>query len=163
MLLGKSKKALGKLRHRWLRMDADGELCEVTMGKAAIHHKYGVQVSEKRCMSSVNASAGRQIAIYELHPGPFQHGQNVVLLCVQPRDLRLLDAQPSSSPPAVLVRDQAIVINLEFLKCIITTSAESLQEDACADGSKRPMKRSVFATLLVHELAMLQDTTALAQ
>ena len=45
MLLGKSKKDLGKLRHRWLRMDVDGELCEVTMGKAAIHHKYGVQVS----------------------------------------------------------------------------------------------------------------------
>ena len=40
--------------------------------------------------------------------------------------MRLLDAQPSSSPPAVLVRDQAIVINLEFLKCIITTGADSL-------------------------------------
>jgi hypothetical protein len=40
---------------------------------------------------------------------------------MQPRDLRLLDAQPSSSPPALLVRDKAIVINLEFLKCIITT------------------------------------------
>lgn len=40
---------------------------------------------------------------------------------MQPRDLRLLDALPSSSPPALLVRDKAIVINLEFLKCIITT------------------------------------------
>lgn len=42
-------------------------------------------------------------------------------LGLQPRDLRLLDALPSSSPPALLVRDKAIVINLEFLKCIITT------------------------------------------
>ena len=126
MLLGKSKKALGKLRHRWLRMDADGELCEVTMGKAAIHHKYGVQVSRICSMSSAHASAGRQTATHYVHPGPFQHGPNVVLLCVQPRDLRLLDAQPSSSPPAMLVRDQAIVINLEFLKCIITTGADIL-------------------------------------
>ena len=45
LLLGKSKKALGnKLRHRWLRLDGDGETCEVTMSKAAIHHRMGVQV-----------------------------------------------------------------------------------------------------------------------
>lgn len=44
-LLGKSKKSVGnKLRHRWLRMDADGDTCEVTMSKAAIHNRYGVQV-----------------------------------------------------------------------------------------------------------------------
>ena len=41
----------------------------------------------------------------------------------QIRDLRLLDAQPASSPPAILCRDQAIVVNLEFIKCIITTRA----------------------------------------
>lgn len=40
MLLGKSK----KLRHRWLRMDGDGDTCQVTMSKAAIHNRYGVQV-----------------------------------------------------------------------------------------------------------------------
>ena len=39
----------------------------------------------------------------------------------QARDLRLLDAQPSSSPPAILAREKAIIVNLEFLKCIITT------------------------------------------
>jgi magnesium transporter len=42
---------------------------------------------------------------------------------VQIRDLRLLDAQPASSPPAILCREQAIVVNLEFIKCIITTRA----------------------------------------
>jgi len=44
----------------------------------------------------------------------------------QIRDLRLLDAQPASSPPAILCRDQAIVVNLEFIKCIITTRAPVL-------------------------------------
>lgn len=39
----------------------------------------------------------------------------------QARDLRLLDAQAGAAPPAMLVRDKAIVINLEFLKTIITT------------------------------------------
>ncbi len=42
----------------------------------------------------------------------------------QARDLRLLDALPASSPPAILCRDRAIVVNLEFIKCIITTGAE---------------------------------------
>jgi hypothetical protein len=41
----------------------------------------------------------------------------------QARDLRLLDAQPASSPPAILCRDRAIVVNLEFIKCIVTTGA----------------------------------------
>ncbi len=45
---------------------------------------------------------------------------------LQIRDLRLLDAQPASSPPAILCRDQAIVVNLEFIKCIITTRAPCL-------------------------------------
>lgn len=45
MLVGKSKKVIGnKLRHRWLRMDGDGDTCQVTMSKAAIHNRYGVQV-----------------------------------------------------------------------------------------------------------------------
>jgi hypothetical protein len=45
MLLGKNKKVVAnKLRHRWLRMDADGDTCQVTMSKAAIHNRYGVQV-----------------------------------------------------------------------------------------------------------------------
>ena len=44
-------------------------------------------------------------------------------LGIQIRDLRLLDAQAASSPPAILCRDQAIVVNLEFIKCIITTRA----------------------------------------
>lgn len=49
LLTGKSKKALGnKLRHRWLRLDAEGDTCEVTMSKAAIHHRYGVQVLHSR-------------------------------------------------------------------------------------------------------------------
>ncbi len=42
----------------------------------------------------------------------------------QARDLRLLDALPASSPPAILCRDRAIVVNLEFIKCIITTGAQ---------------------------------------
>ncbi len=50
---------------------------------------------------------------------------NVCGCGAQPRDLRLLDAAPTSSPPAVLVRDKAIVVNLEFLKCIITTGVHS--------------------------------------
>ncbi len=44
--------------------------------------------------------------------------------CPQARDLRLLDAAPASSPPAVLARDKAIIVNLEFIKCIITTGAQ---------------------------------------
>lgn len=40
---------------------------------------------------------------------------------MQARDLRLLDAAPSSSPPALLARDKAIIVNLEFVKCIIST------------------------------------------
>lgn len=80
LLADKTKKAAGnRLRHRWLRMSKEGELCEVTMGKAAMVHRLGIQ----------------------------------------PRDLRLMDNK-LGSPPAVLVRDQAIVINLEFLKTIIT-------------------------------------------
>lgn len=42
-------------------------------------------------------------------------------LGVQPRDLRLLDpAMASVSPPAILDRDRAIVVNLGAVKCIIT-------------------------------------------
>lgn len=42
-------------------------------------------------------------------------------LGVQARDLRLLDPQLASlSPPAILDREKAIVVNLEFVKCIIT-------------------------------------------
>ena len=50
-------------------------------------------------------------------------------LAPQIRDLRLLDAQPASSPPAILCRDQAIVVNLEFIKCIITTRASLSEAD----------------------------------
>jgi hypothetical protein len=53
------------------------------------------------------------------------------LLC-QARDLRLLDAAPASSPPAVLARDKAIIVNLEFIKCIITTGKSSLTCAGCA-------------------------------
>ena len=70
-------------RHKWLRMDEEGDTAEVELGKYALTHRLGIQI----------------------------------------RDLRLLDAQAVSSPPAILCRDQAIVVNLEFLKCIITTRA----------------------------------------
>jgi hypothetical protein len=49
----------------------------------------------------------------------------------QARDLRLLDAAPASSPPAVLARDKAIIVNLEFIKCIITTGASSWARAVC--------------------------------
>jgi len=89
VLAGRSKKAINnRLRHHWLRMGSEGDLCEVTMGRAAIMHRLGVQ----------------------------------------PRDLRLLDAQAGTTPPAVLVRDKAIVINLEFLKTIITTDYIMIQD-----------------------------------
>ena len=38
------------------------------------------------------------------------------------RDLRLLDPVLATSyPSAILARDSALVVNLEFIKCIITT------------------------------------------
>jgi magnesium transporter len=41
-------------------------------------------------------------------------------LGVQLRDLRLLDPQLATSyPSAILARERAIVVNLEFIKCII--------------------------------------------
>ena len=41
---------------------------------------------------------------------------------MQLRDLRLLDpALATSYPSAILARDSALVVNLEFIKCIITT------------------------------------------
>ena len=41
---------------------------------------------------------------------------------LQLRDLRLLDpALATSYPSAILARDSALVVNLEFIKCIITT------------------------------------------
>lgn len=40
----------------------------------------------------------------------------------QLRDLRLLDPVLATSyPSAILARDSALVLNLEFIKCIITT------------------------------------------
>lgn len=45
VLAGRSKKAINnRLRHHWLRMGSEGDLCEVTMGRAAIMHRLGVQV-----------------------------------------------------------------------------------------------------------------------
>lgn len=52
-------------------------------------------------------------------------------LSCQARDLRLLDAAPASSPPAVLARDKAIIVNLEFIKCIITTGNLTLTCAGC--------------------------------
>lgn len=41
---------------------------------------------------------------------------------MQLRDLRLLDPVLATSyPSAILARDSALVLNLEFIKCIITT------------------------------------------
>ena len=43
-------------------------------------------------------------------------------LLLQLRDLRLLDPQLATSyPSAILARDSALVVNLEFIKCIVTT------------------------------------------
>ena len=138
MLLGKSK----KLRHRWLRMDGDGDTCQVTMSKAAIHNRYGVQVGRQ---------SPDQTPYY---PAPWHAATRHQCLSantalrLQPRDLRLLDALPSSSPPALLVRDKAIVINLEFLKCIITTGA------TCAPGSYTPIQTSDSACMGVSSIHM---------
>ena len=39
----------------------------------------------------------------------------------QLRDLRLLDPQLATSyPSAILARERALVVNLEYIKCIIT-------------------------------------------
>ena len=65
-------------------------------------------IQAERCMA-INVSLSELSAPFDM--------------CVQIRDLRLLDAQPASSPPAILCREQAIVVNLEFIKCIITTRA----------------------------------------
>mmetsp|Transcript_7680 Transcript_7680/g.22738 ORF Transcript_7680/g.22738 Transcript_7680/m.22738 type:complete len:257 (-) Transcript_7680:1376-2146(-) len=69
------------LRHKWLRLDSEGDTLVLTAGK---HHL-------------------------------------IARLGVQARDLRLLDAAPASSPPAVLAREKSIIVNLEFIKCIITS------------------------------------------
>lgn len=46
----------------------------------------------------------------------------IVVVCVQLRDLRLLDPQLAMSyPSAILCREKALVVNLEHIKCIITT------------------------------------------
>ncbi len=43
-------------------------------------------------------------------------------LGIQPRDLRLLDPTFSKSyPSAILVRGSAILVKMEYIKCIITT------------------------------------------
>lgn len=43
------------------------------------------------------------------------------LLLLQLRDLRLLDPQLATSyPSAILARERALVVNLEYIKCIIT-------------------------------------------
>ena len=43
-------------------------------------------------------------------------------LGIQLRDLRLLDPQLAHSyPSAILCREKALVVNLEHIKCIITT------------------------------------------
>lgn len=43
-------------------------------------------------------------------------------LGVQLRDLRVLDPQLATSyPSAILCRDRALVVNLEYVKCVITT------------------------------------------
>ena len=40
---------------------------------------------------------------------------------MQLRDLRLLDPQLATSyPSAILARERALVVNLEYIKCIIT-------------------------------------------
>ena len=44
-------------------------------------------------------------------------------LGIQVRDLRLLDpAMATSYPSAILCRDKALLVNMEHIKCIITTS-----------------------------------------
>ena len=43
------------------------------------------------------------------------------LATLQLRDLRLLDPQLATSyPSAILARERALVVNLEYIKCIIT-------------------------------------------
>ena len=70
-----------------------------------------------------------------------QTGKNALMqrLGVQARDLRLLDAQTPSSPPAILCRDRAVVVNLEFIKCIITSGTlhEVMFLAACVAASCR--------------------------
>lgn len=69
------------LRHKWLRVDSEGDTLVLTAGKHTLTAQLGVQA----------------------------------------RDLRLLDAAPASSPPALLAREKSIIVNLEFIKCIIST------------------------------------------
>ncbi len=146
-LVGRGKKAGGKrLRHRWLCMSSEGELREVTMGKATITHRLGVQVPTamllqrwhpQRLTASTQSSrqtvcSAVQLLVYQASCDSNRHSP--LLGCAPPsakvagtggaaqaRDLRLLDAETGAAPPAVLVRDKAIVINLEFFKTIITT------------------------------------------
>ena len=40
-----AKKPFAALRHKWLRMDEDGDTAEVALGKHALMHRLGVQAS----------------------------------------------------------------------------------------------------------------------
>ena len=67
---------------------------------------------------------------------------------VQARDLRLLDAQPASSPPAILCRDRAIVVNLEFIKCIVTTGASGMGSSSSSPTQYRRLANDVVTTCI---------------
>jgi len=55
---GKSgaKKPFAALRHKWLRMDEDGDTAEVALGKHALMHRLGVQASSRPALYLTCAS-----------------------------------------------------------------------------------------------------------
>ena len=71
---------------------------------------------------------------------------------MQLRDLRLLDPVLATSyPSAILARDSALVLNLEFIKCIITTDyALVLNPGACAAVMAVISVLLVFTTRMLH-------------
>mgnify|MGYP004701499749 FL=1 len=77
-----------------------------------------------------------------------------------PRDLRKIEASSHNLVPAILVRDTAIVINLLFVRAILTKDCV-LVTDAPHSDSEMTKLQSLFIYDLQHKLRQPQATTNL--
>jgi hypothetical protein len=139
----KAKKAKVAPKRTWLRVDLSGEATVVQADKNKL-----VRSLRRRRLPAAQRAAGRPAA-----PCPTgspcrprsraRAGVALLLqvhkLGVQARDLRLMDPNLATTyPSAILCREKAMVINLEYIKAIITTSSIMVRSSPPAPPSARP-------------------------